>query len=159
MKDLVSYTKMQSWHNGTRKQNIKACSDEKLEMYYKICCEKGYVLEANKLYRESVMRDLDFDPIEFIEEPDLKPEQLCQYIEEHMNEIGDDGGDLFKFDEYQERGLVGYSWGMSNIHEEEIYDCVIDFRARTVKFNFSIVSSFDDMREVIENINNELFGC
>ena len=29
--------KMEQWHKGLRRQNVKACSDEKLKIYYNIC--------------------------------------------------------------------------------------------------------------------------
>lgn len=38
-------SKMDAWHNGERRQNVKACSDEKLKAYYSICKNKGYKAE------------------------------------------------------------------------------------------------------------------
>ena len=49
-------TKMTAWHNGERKQNVKACSDAKLKAYYKICKGLGYEDEANKLKAEADSR-------------------------------------------------------------------------------------------------------
>ena len=34
--------KMDLWHNGERRENIKACGDAKLNKYLKICQDKGY---------------------------------------------------------------------------------------------------------------------
>lgn len=51
-------TKMTAWHNGERKQNVKACSDAKLKAYYKICKRLGYEDEANKLKAEADSRGL-----------------------------------------------------------------------------------------------------
>lgn len=34
--------KMDAWAAGTRKENIKACSDAKLILYYRYCQEKKY---------------------------------------------------------------------------------------------------------------------
>lgn len=50
--------KMDAWHNGTRKQNVKSCSDDKLKAYYKICVDSGYDEEAEKLRREADSRGL-----------------------------------------------------------------------------------------------------
>lgn len=51
-------TKMTAWHNGERKQNVKACSDAKLQAYYKICKRLGYEDEANKLKAEADSRGM-----------------------------------------------------------------------------------------------------
>lgn len=50
--------KMDAWHNGTRKQNVKSCSDDKLKAYYKICVDSGYEEEAEKLRSEADSRGL-----------------------------------------------------------------------------------------------------
>lgn len=50
--------KMDAWHNGTRKQNVKSCSDDKLKAYYKICVDSGYDEEAEKLRSEADSRSL-----------------------------------------------------------------------------------------------------
>lgn len=50
--------KMDAWHNGTRKQNVKSCSDDKLKAYYKICVDSGYNEEAEKLRSEADSRGL-----------------------------------------------------------------------------------------------------
>lgn len=50
--------KMDAWHAGERKQNIKACSDEKLVAYYEYCSSKGYEAEANQLETEMRNRNL-----------------------------------------------------------------------------------------------------
>ena len=49
-------TKMAAWHNGTRKQNVKQCSDEKLSKYLNICLQNGYTEEAKQLQQEIDMR-------------------------------------------------------------------------------------------------------
>ena len=51
-------TKMTAWHNGERKQNVKACSDAKLKAYYKVCKNLGYEDEANKLKAEADSRGM-----------------------------------------------------------------------------------------------------
>lgn len=48
----IAETKMDAWHNGTRKQNVRACSDEKLKNYLQICINKGYDYEASILQSE-----------------------------------------------------------------------------------------------------------
>lgn len=39
---LTPEEKMDMWHNGERRENIKACSDAKLNMYRDICEDNGY---------------------------------------------------------------------------------------------------------------------
>lgn len=50
--------KMDLWHNGQRKQNIRACSDDKLKVNFDICVRKGYDHEALLLRNEAEIRDL-----------------------------------------------------------------------------------------------------
>ena len=50
--------KMDAWHNGSRGLNIKACSDSKLELNWKICKAKGYNSEARQLEAEGRARGL-----------------------------------------------------------------------------------------------------
>ena len=51
-KALTPEEKMDRWHQGTRKENVKACSDEKLQEYRKICRRKGYTEEARIINAE-----------------------------------------------------------------------------------------------------------
>jgi hypothetical protein len=55
-KALTSEEKMDRWHNGKRKENIKACSDEKLAEYLKICRKKGYTEEIKLINAERKAR-------------------------------------------------------------------------------------------------------
>lgn len=55
---LTPEQKMEMWHNGERKQNVAACSDTKLERYYRICVERHYVSEAAQLAREMQRRGI-----------------------------------------------------------------------------------------------------
>ena len=50
------HCKMDQWHNGTRKENVKNCSDAKLIAYYVICLEYKYNEEAEKLEDEANRR-------------------------------------------------------------------------------------------------------
>ena len=50
--------KMDDWHKGTRKENVKLCSDEKLKMYYGICKRKKYAAELHALKAEADRRKL-----------------------------------------------------------------------------------------------------
>lgn len=51
-------TKMTAWHNGERKQNVKACSDAKLKAYYKVCKKLGFEKEAGLLKAEADNRGI-----------------------------------------------------------------------------------------------------
>lgn len=56
--DKTAYDKMKAWHEGTRKQNLKNCSDEKLKMNYGICKELGYDNEVSQIEAEAKSRNL-----------------------------------------------------------------------------------------------------
>jgi hypothetical protein len=49
---------MDRWHNGTRKENIKACNIDKLKEYRKICRAKGYT-EQVKIINAELKRRKD----------------------------------------------------------------------------------------------------
>lgn len=57
----VQEPKMDAWHNGTRKQNVKNCSDAKLKLNYEICKDKGYDEEAKILKDEAESRGLTLE--------------------------------------------------------------------------------------------------
>lgn len=57
--DSTAYDKMKAWHEGTRKQNLKNCSDEKLKMNYDICKELGYDAECRQIEAEAKTRNLN----------------------------------------------------------------------------------------------------
>lgn len=54
----VAVQKMTAWHNGERKQNVGACSDAKLKMYYNTCKSLGFETEMNVLKTEAESRGL-----------------------------------------------------------------------------------------------------
>lgn len=55
-KALSSEEKMDRWHDGKRKENIAACSDEKLAEYLKICRAKGYTEQVKIITAERKKR-------------------------------------------------------------------------------------------------------
>lgn len=55
---LTALEKMQAFDAGTRRENIKACSDVKLINYYKICIENNLQVAADKLAGELLYRDM-----------------------------------------------------------------------------------------------------
>ena len=57
-KSLTPEEKMDRWHNGTCKENIKACNIDKLKEYRKICRAKGYA-EQVKLINAELKRRKD----------------------------------------------------------------------------------------------------
>ena len=57
---LTPEEKMQAWHYGDRKENIKACGDAKLQLYYDICMRKGYMAEAKVILEEAKNRGLSW---------------------------------------------------------------------------------------------------
>lgn len=158
----ASVAKMQKWHEATRRQNIKACSDEKLMLYYEICLELNFILEANLLYEEIVDRDLqeEVSPMKFNKAPEfLSVDQIQSYILHHASEQGDSGNDLFVL---SKDNKIYYSWGYSDKSKEilKYWDCLIDIENNTIQFDKDEDPiDLDDTLEVITNINEVLFGC
>lgn len=56
--DLTPGEKMDAWHDGKRKENIKACDAEKLRQYKAICKAKGYDAEVAAIDAEIESRGL-----------------------------------------------------------------------------------------------------
>lgn len=56
--------KMKAWHEGTRKQNIKACSDGKLKINWQVCKELGYGAEVKKIEDEAKSRGLTLESVQ-----------------------------------------------------------------------------------------------
>ena len=55
--------KMKDWHEGKRKENIKACKDEKLIMFWEICTAKKYDDQLDELELEANRRGWTFKKI------------------------------------------------------------------------------------------------
>lgn len=55
---LSPQEKMDAWARGERRENIKACSDSKLEMYRDICEESGYYAQVKIIDKELESREL-----------------------------------------------------------------------------------------------------
>lgn len=52
--------KMSDWNAGKRKENIKACNDAKLIVYYQMCKDKGYESCCEKCEDEANRRGWTF---------------------------------------------------------------------------------------------------
>lgn len=157
----IQSSKMEQWHKGQRRQNVKACSDEKLKAYYMICLDKGYPMEASALYKEIVYRDIQDDvPILWFDKVDgkLDADTICKFIDNYVNKEGDCGEDLFKF---VKNNCVYYSWGTgdNNLIVDD-FDCMIDKDNMVMKMYAKDDSPIDlnDTLKVINTINDELFG-
>lgn len=50
--------KMEKWHAGTRRQNLKNCNDGKLRMNYAICKELGFKKEMDLIKKEAESRGI-----------------------------------------------------------------------------------------------------
>ncbi|WQJ53719.1 MAG: hypothetical protein [Wendovervirus sonii] len=152
---LSPENKMDLWHNGSRKQNIRSCNDEKLINYYKICCEKGYAKEANIIHSELIIRDIEPDEMVFGQEPVLDLHQICDYIENHMTINGDCGEDLFKF---TSGNKLFYSWSCGMDDKMDGYECMVDFSKRIVEID-GITMHENETLKILQMINDNLFGC
>lgn len=56
--NLSPEQKMDDWHRGVRKENIRACGAPKLDLYHNICIKKGYWHEARELEYEAQRRGI-----------------------------------------------------------------------------------------------------
>lgn len=52
--------KMEAWHDGKRKENIKACKPEKLIMYWQICLDREFKDQLDALEEEANRRGWTF---------------------------------------------------------------------------------------------------
>lgn len=66
---LTPQEKMDAWHEGKRRENIKACGDRKLASYINICKNKGYDKEVGLIRQEFKRRGV---PQELYEEVDIE---------------------------------------------------------------------------------------
>lgn len=55
--------KMKAWNDGKRRENIKACKDSKLIMYWKHCKDHGYEVCCQKCEEEANRRGWTFNKI------------------------------------------------------------------------------------------------
>jgi hypothetical protein len=57
---LTPYEKMKLVDKRARRENVKACSESKLRLYYKICLENHFEYAGNVIAHELLERKLDF---------------------------------------------------------------------------------------------------
>lgn len=87
------YAKMTAWHNGERRENIKACSPEKLIMYRNICTELGYQEQVDLINAELSSRGIN---------ESVKSENLIDTEYSHTKDIAKDK-EYFK-NKYEKKG-------------------------------------------------------
>lgn len=56
--NLTALEKMQLFDSGQRNENLKACSDQKIRDYFKICVDNKLLVAGQKLFDEAVRRGL-----------------------------------------------------------------------------------------------------
>ena len=56
---LTPYEKMELVNKRARRENVKACSESKLRLYYKICLENNFEYAGNVIAHELLERNLD----------------------------------------------------------------------------------------------------
>lgn len=73
---LSPQEKMDAWHHGERRENIKACGNAKLIKYLGICKDSGYMEEAQIIRNELKSRDIPVtEDVEDIHREDDEPER------------------------------------------------------------------------------------
>lgn len=87
---LTPEQKMHDWWNGTRNENVKACGDKKLKLYFDICVENNYHPQADILKAEAksrglswadgkilpVLHEIDFMKEDFEDVESLSPQEI-----------------------------------------------------------------------------------
>ena len=159
---LSPQQKMDAWHNGTRSTNVKACSDEKLLNYYKICRTSGYVIEAEELHREGLKRGIVFPDIP-LSKIDLKSEKnleyLTAYITEHKEDInGRSGKDLVKTPDLV-NGIIYYSWDTNKLEKlrSKNYTGFIIDPVEKIIWNENSTDSLNAPINYVENLDDALW--
>lgn len=85
---LTPEDKMRLFNTGARRENVKACSDQKLKDYYKICAANGFRIAGAQILQELIARGLlstekpNLDSIT-LEESDI----LNEHAEEVFNNL------------------------------------------------------------------------
>ena len=84
--ELTPGEKMDAWHNGERKENIKACDADKLKKYKAICKAKGYDAEVAAIQAEIDKRSLkeSLNPEQYLENMDYL---IDTYNSEYENDF------------------------------------------------------------------------
>lgn len=57
------FQKMDKWHNGERKENLKLCSDAKLIVFWEACGIRKYYKEQEKIEAEANRRGWTFEKL------------------------------------------------------------------------------------------------
>ena len=73
------YNKIEMWHNGQRRENIKACGDSKLLTYYNICKEKGYTEQQEQIKQELDKRNIQIQFIKKLQNQLVKKTQIPRF--------------------------------------------------------------------------------
>lgn len=97
---LTPQEKMDAWHKGNRRENIKACGDRKLATYIKICKNSGYDKEANIIRQEFERRGIPKELYENINEKSLLENLvykgfLIKYNDDGVSIYDGDGIELY----------------------------------------------------------------
>lgn len=155
--NLTSEEKVNQWHDGKRRIKIGLCSDDKLLEYYKICKEKGYFIEANKIRSEIInYRNIDVPEIPLGKVSEiLTPEIICDYIKDFTSSIGDSGEDLLR---KIDGDVIYFSWD----GDFDNWACRIDKTSNQIDIDHCDNETFNyvscNIEELLNSIENNLFG-
>ena len=151
--------KIDLWHSGKRRLNIRLCSDDKILEYYKICQDSGYFLEANKLrkdiieYRDLIIPDIPLgtikDTVSYID--------IYNYIKDYISDIGDSGEDLFVL---TQDNYIYFDW--SKPDPDIDWCCRIDIKNNLIDFGpgeEQINISTENLKKILYKVEDELFMC
>lgn len=127
--------KMDAWHNGTRKQNVKACSDEKLRMNLQICLDKGYTREAKILQNEIDARSND----EIIEGLGITKSKLVKLFEKQNWDFDENGDEV-----YWDYNGITKTRAILYIQNHDLDDEILD--CPDLKFEIEFEFKFDNNR-------------
>lgn len=91
-------SKMDKWHEGKRKQNVKACSTDKLIMNLGICKRKGYDSEAEQIQDELDSRGINESRLfegEVVHTFDPEFDEVIEHVKNGMVDTEKDSEILF----------------------------------------------------------------
>lgn len=117
---------MTRWHNGDTFVNIPTCSNDKLQVYYDVCCEIGYILEANRIQSEAIKRNFNLqDNYDILKKiPPLTSREITLYIIQHISKDHLRGEDLY-ISEIND--ITYFSWNECEFSEiTKLYNAAID---------------------------------
>ena len=155
--------KMEAWHKGVRKQNLKNCSNEKLKNNYWICRKMGYTKEVDQIKNEANSRGLVLEGLklgsskinQYTEYPKTK-EELKKIIKDRLEK--DEDADMNDIDVSKIKDMSSLfvsldplnikidQWDVSSVTDmSSMFDGCLHFNCDLSRWNVSRVTDMEFM--------------